>query len=207
MVSFVELIPEARTDDSERRLIISDVTWDSYELILAKLEDNSHYRVTYLDETLEIVSPSKKHENVKSRIGFLIEFYFCKKRIKHFSMGSTTVRNRLKKAGAEPDECYCFDNDEKEIPDLAVEVTITSGSIKKLETYSRLGVKEVWFWKKNKFSLYHLRGNDLQQFAENFGYEEIESSVFVPELNIEFLAECITVRDQVDAWEQFEQGI
>ena len=205
MVSFVELIPEARTDDSERRLIISDVTWDSYELILAKLEDNSHYRVTYLDETLEIVSPSKKHENVKSRIGFLIEFYFCKKRIKHFSMGSTTVRNRLKQAGAEPDECYSFDDDEKEIPDLAVEVTITSGSIKKLETYSRLGVKEVWFWKKNKFSLYYLR--DLQQFAENFGYEEIESSVLVPELNIKFLAECITIRDQVDAWEQFEQGI
>ena len=96
MVSFVELIPEARTDDSERRLIISDVTWDSYELILAKLEDNSHYRVTYLDETLEIVSPSKKHENVKSRIGFLIEFYFCKKRIKHFSMGSTTRQKSLK---------------------------------------------------------------------------------------------------------------
>ncbi|MEM6753621.1 MAG: Uma2 family endonuclease [Cyanobacteria bacterium P01_C01_bin.38] len=205
MVSFIELIPEARTDDSERRLIISDVTWDSYELILAKLEDNSHYRVTYLDETLEIVSPSKKHENVKSRIGFLIEFYFCKKRIKHFSMGSTTVRNRLKQAGAEPDECYSFDDDEKEIPDLAVEVTITSGSIKKLETYSRLGVKEVWFWKKNKFSLYYLR--DLQQFAPNFGYEEIESSVLVPELNIKFLAECITIRDQVDAWEQFEQGI
>ena len=205
MVSFIELIPEARTDDSERRLTISDVTWDSYELILAKLEDNSHYRVTYLDETLEIVSPSKKHENVKSRIGFLIEFYFCKKRIKHFSMGSTTVRNRLKQAGAEPDECYSFDDDEKDIPDLAVEVTITSGSIKKLETYSRLGVKEVWFWKKNKFSLYYLR--DLQQFAENFGYEEIESSVLVPELNIKFLAECITIRDQVDAWEQFEQGI
>lgn len=205
MVSFIELIPEARTDDSERRLTISDVTWDSYELILAKLEDNSHYRVTYLDETLEIVSPSKKHENVKSRIGFLIEFYFCKKRIKHFSMGSTTVRNRLKQAGAEPDECYSFDDDEKDIPDLAVEVTITSGSIKKLETYSRLGVKEVWFWKKNKFSLYYLR--DLQQFAPNFGYEEIESSVLVPELNIKFLAECITIRDQVDAWEQFEQGI
>ncbi|MEO0839822.1 MAG: Uma2 family endonuclease [Cyanobacteria bacterium J06641_2] len=205
MVSFIELIPETRTDDSERRLTISDVTWDSYELILAKLEDNSHYRVSYLDETLEIVSPSKKHENVKSRIGFLVEFYFVKKRINHFSMGSTTVRNRLKEAGAEPDECYSFDDDEKDIPDLAIEVTITSGSIKKLEIYSRLGVKEVWFWKKNKFSLYYLR--DLQQFAPNFGYEEIESSVLVPELNIEFLAECITIRDQVDAWEQFEKGI
>ena len=120
-------------------------------------------------------------------------------------MGSTTVRNRLKQAGVEPDECYCFDDDEKEIPDLAIEVTITSGSIKKLETYSRLGVKEVWFWKKNKFSLYYLR--DLKQFVENFGYEEIQSSEILPELNIAFLSECVTIPNQVDAWEQFEQGI
>ncbi len=112
---------------------------------------------------------------------------------------------RLKQAGAEPDECYCFDGDQKEIPDLTIEVTITSGSIKKLETYSRLGIKEVWFWKKNKFSVYYLR--DLQQFPEKFGYEEIESSELVPELNIEFLAECIAIRDQVESWLKFEQGI
>ena len=208
MVSFKELIEDSQetfASDPEERLTISGVSWESYEKLLAKLEDNSHYRVTYLDEILEIVSPSKKHENVKSRIGFLLEFYFCKKKINHFSMGSTTVRNRLKQAGVEPDECYCFDDDEKEIPDLAIEVTITSGSIKKLETYSRLGIKEVWFWKKNKFSLYYLR--DLKQFVENFGYEEIQSSELIPELNIAFLSECVTIPNQVDAWEQFEQGI
>lgn len=207
MVSFKELIEDSQetfASDPEERLTISGVSWESYEKLLAKLEDNSHYRVTYLDEILEIVSPSKKHENVKSRIGFLLEFYFCKKKINHFSMGSTTVRNRLKQAGVEPDECYSFDN-EKEIPDLAIEVTITSGSIKKLETYSRLGIKEVWFWKKNKFTLYYLR--DLKQFVENFGYEEIQSSELIPELNIAFLSECVTIPNQVDAWEQFEQGI
>ena len=50
MVSFKELIEDSKEtfgDSSERRLTISDVSWDSYELILAKLEDNSHYRVTY----------------------------------------------------------------------------------------------------------------------------------------------------------------
>ena len=59
MVSFKELIEDSKEtfgDSSERLLTISDVSWDSYELILAKLEDNSHYRVTYLDEVLEIVS-------------------------------------------------------------------------------------------------------------------------------------------------------
>ena len=208
MVSFKELIEDSQetfASDPEERLTISGVSWESYEKLLAKLEDNSHYRITYLDEILEIVSPSQKHETVKSRIGFLLEFYFCKKKINHFSMGSTTVRNRLKQVGAEPDECYCFDDNEKEIPDLAIEVTITSGSIKKLETYSRLGVKEVWFWKKNKFSLYYLR--DLKQFVENFGYEEIQSSELIPELNIAFLSECVTIPNQVDAWEQFEKGI
>ncbi|MEM9923202.1 MAG: Uma2 family endonuclease [Cyanobacteria bacterium P01_D01_bin.50] len=207
MVSFKELIEDSKEtfgDSSERRLTISDVSWETYELILAKLKENSHYRVTYLDEILEIVSPSKKHENVKSRIGFLLEFYFCKKKINHFSMGSTTVRNRLKQAGVEPDECYCI-GEEKEIPDLAIEVTITSGSIKKLETYSRLGVKEVWFWKKNKFSLYYL--HDLEELKNNFGYEEIQYSELVPELNIEFLSKCVTIPNQVDAWEQFEKEI
>ena len=121
-------------------------------------------------------------------------------------MGSTTVRNRLKQAGVEPDECYCI-GEKKDIPDLAIEVTITSGSIKKLETYRRLGVKEVWFWKDNQLNRYYLREENPQSFAQNYGYEQIQSSELVPELNIDFFTECIIIPDQVDAWEQFEQGI
>ncbi|MEC4812794.1 MAG: Uma2 family endonuclease [Scytonema sp. PMC 1069.18] len=209
MVSFKELIEETSdsfTDDFEERLTISGVSWESYEKLLTKLEDNSHYRVTYLDEILEIVSPSQKHETVKSRIGFLLEFYFCKKGIKHTPMGSTTVKNRLKKVGAEPDECYCI-GEKKDIPDLAIEVTITSGSIKKLETYRRLGVKEVWFWEDNQFKLFYLREGNSQSFPKTYGYEQIQSSELVPELNINFFTECVSVPDQVDAWRQFEQGI
>ena len=210
MVSLKELIEEPYpnfADDPEERLIVSGVSWQSYENLLAKLEENSHYRVSYLDEILEIVSPSQKHETVNSRIGFLLEFYFCKKKINHFSMGSTTVRNRLKQAGAEPDECYCFDDNEKEIPDLAIEVTITSGSIKKLETYSRLGVKEVWFWKKNHLQLFYLREENPIEFSQTYGYEEIESSKLIPQIDIGLLTECMLIPDQLDAIDQFQQGI
>ncbi|MEO0687013.1 MAG: Uma2 family endonuclease, partial [Cyanobacteria bacterium J06649_11] len=127
MVSLKELIEELEdfhADDPEERFSISLVSWDSYEKLLAKLEDNSHYRITYLDGILEIVSPSRKHEITKSRIGSLVKFYLFKKRIRHTPMGSTTVRNSFKKAGAEADECFCI-GEEKEIPDLAIEVTVT----------------------------------------------------------------------------------
>lgn len=61
--SLKELIDEPELtgiDDPEERFITSEVSWQQYEALLAKLEDNSHYRVTYLDGVLEIVSPSFK---------------------------------------------------------------------------------------------------------------------------------------------------
>lgn len=204
-----ELIDEpelAGIDDPEERFTTSGVSWQIYEALLAKLEDNSHYHLTYLDGVLEIVSPSARHEKLKKRLATLLEFYLIRKRIKHTPMGSTTVRNRLKRAGAEPDECYCI-GEEKNIPDLAIEVTITSGSIDKLETYRRLGVAEVWFWRNNRLKIYHLREETPTAFLATYGYEEIVSSELLPELSISLLEQCALISDQIQAIDEFEQGI
>ena len=187
--------------------VIQSVSWDSYETLLAKLEDNSHYRVSYLNEILEIVSPSRKHETTKSRLGDLVKFYFYKKRIKYIPMGSTTVKNRIKKAGAEPDECFSIGEEEKEIPDLALEIIITSGSFKKLETYRNLGVQEVWFWKKNQLSLFHLREETPIKFIEYYGYEKIIYSGIIPDINLDLLTECMLIPDQLEAIDKLDQGI
>ena len=59
-----ELIDEpelAGIDDPEERFTTSSVSWQIYEALLTKLENNSHYRITYLDGVLEIVSPSARH--------------------------------------------------------------------------------------------------------------------------------------------------
>jgi len=204
-----ELIDEpelAGIDDPEERFTTSSVSWQIYEALLTKLENNSHYRITYLDGVLEIVSPSARHEKLKKRLATLIEFYLIKKRIQHTPMGSTTIRNKLKKAGAEPDECYCI-GEEKNIPDLAIEVIITSGSIDKLETYRRLGVAEVWLWEINHLKLYHLREETPSVFLSNHGYEQINSSELLPELDISLLEQCALISDQIQAIDEFEQGI
>ena len=204
-----ELIDEpelAGIDDPEERFTTSSVSWQIYEALLTKLENNSHYRITYLDGVLEIVSPSARHEKLKKRLATLIEFYLIKKRIQHTPMGSTTIRNKLKKAGAEPDECYCI-GEEKNIPDLAIEVIITSGSIDKLETYRRLGVAEVWLWEINRLKLYHLREETPSVFLSTHGYEQIKSSELLPELDLSLLEQCALISDQIQAIDEFEKGI
>jgi Uma2 family endonuclease len=47
------------------------------------------------------------------------------------------------------DECYCIGT-EKEFPDIALEVIVTSGGVDNLEVYKRLGIKEVWFWQSDR---------------------------------------------------------
>lgn len=211
--SLKELIEEPELNnalDPEARFTSSDVSWQDYEGLLVKLEDNYHYRVTYLDGILEILSPSRKHESTKSRLASLIWLYLWKKQIQHFALGSTTFKNEAKKTGVEPDECYCI-GEEKDIPDLVIEVVVTSGSVSKLETYRRLGVSEVWFWQSNKLKIYHLKDYSLNEqanvFTDTYGYEEITRSEMLPQLDIALLVRCVLISDSIQAGNEFDRNL
>lgn len=138
---------DLQAEDPEERYMLSGVSWQQYEELLEKLGDSPWYRVTYWEGVLEIMAPSRKHDRSKTDIGMLLEAYFQEARIRFWGLGSTTFRQQKQQSGTEPDECYCLGS-EKEFPDLAVEVVVTSGSIDKLEVYRRLNVLEVWFWKQ-----------------------------------------------------------
>jgi len=207
--SLKELFNEAEladADDPEERFISSGVRWQMYEALLVKLEDNFHYRVTYLDEILEIVSPSIRHESIKKRLAILLERYLYKRRIQFKPMGSSTIKKQLLKAGAEPDKSSCI-GEAKNIPDLAIEVTVTSGSIDKLEIYRRLGVAEVWFWESSTLKLYRKREEEPLKFLQTNGYEQIDTSQVLPELNIYLVEKCTLISDDIQAIEEFEQGM
>ena len=83
----------------------------------------------------------------------------------------------------------------KEIPDLAIEVVLSSGvvdklAVDKLAIYEGLGVAEIWVREAQKFTLYHLRPD---------GYEQITASELLPECDINLLAQHIQPQDQFDA--------
>jgi Uma2 family endonuclease len=191
-------------EDPEERFITSGVSWDSYQALLTKLADRSHYRIIYLSGVLEIVSPSIRHEKVKKNLAMLLEHYFYRQRINCIPMGSTTFKDRAQQVGAEPDECYCI-NVEKSIPDLAIEVNITSGSIDKLEIYGRLGIREVWLWKNNELSLYHLRST-TNRFNDTYGYECIVTSELLPGLDIALLSRCALITNSLQCLDEFDRS-
>ena len=179
----------------EEKYIISSITWQAYESLLSALGNSSGYRVAYLLETLEIMSPSRSHELDKKAIARLLEAYLEEKRIRFWGLGSTTLKNKDKQAGKEPDECYCISTD-KEIPDLAIEVVYTSGGVDTLKIYQRLGIREVWFCQNNEFAIYCLENDNYQQ-----------QSKLLPDLDLTLFAQYVVIQDPLDAIVQWRKAI
>jgi len=206
MVLLNNLTQRLQADNPEEKWIVTGVSWQQYEALIADLGDNSGYRVAYLDldGVLEIVSPSRHHERGKTRIGDLLLIYFLETDTEYFPTGSTTFRKEDNQAGGEPDESYCIGT-EKDFPDLAIEVIVTSGGINRLGLYRRLGVREVWFWQNESSFLDYLREELPFQFQQTSGYERIERSEILPNLNINLLAECLLNSNPLAAAKEVRQ--
>jgi len=157
---------------------LSDVSWEDYERLLAMRGDHSAPRIAYLEGEVEIMSPSQTHEAIKSMIGCLVETYCLERDIPFSTFGSWTLQAQDRTRGAEPDECYVFGAAKAQRPHLAIEVVWTSGRIDKLEIYRRLGVAEVWYWRKGRIQPYCLHGER---------YVPVTASEVLPGLDLDLL--------------------
>lgn len=148
-----------RPEDEDHIIHLSGVSWEDYERVLAMRGDRSAPRIAYVEGDLEIMAPSRTHEDVKSTVARLVEVYCFEHEIRFTALGSWTLKDRTKKRGAEADECYQLgDGDPERPPELAIEVVWTHGRIDKLDIYRKLGVREVWYWRKGVITPYRLRG-------------------------------------------------
>jgi len=138
---------------------LGGLCWDDYQRLLQARGDRSGPRLAYLDGEIEFMSPSQTHEAIKSVIGCLVEVYCLENDIPFATLGSWTLEAADRSRGLEPDECYQFDTKRTSAPpQLAIEVIWTSGGIDKLEIYRKLGVSEVWIWRRGRLQPYCLRG-------------------------------------------------
>lgn len=168
----------------EQHLVYGGITWQQFKLIQAGFAESPGIKLFYYDGEIEIFMPGREHELFSRFIGFLIELFCLENNIEFEPTGSMT-QEREGEVSAQADESYCFGTS-KPIPDLAIEVVITSGSPKKLQRYQALGVPEVWFWQDGLFSLYRLRSE---------GYEKISRSEIaeLSTLDIDLLARCVLI--------------
>jgi Uma2 family endonuclease len=184
---------------ADQRLVMYGVPWAHYEAQLALRGESAVPRMAYLEGALELMSPSKDHERIKSFIGRLLEAYALARGIDLSPYGAWTLKGAPQAAGAEPDECYIVGSDQaKEVPDLAIEVVWTGGGIDKLEIYRRLGVAEVWIWKGDRIDIYVARGGRYQRAAR---------SRLLPRLDLALLASFLDRPTALQAVKAFTEAL
>jgi Uma2 family endonuclease len=184
---------------ADERIVLHNVPWSHFEVQLAMRGDASVPRMAYLDGALELMSPSKGHERTKSYLGRLVEVFALERDIMLSPYGAWTLKGAPELAGAEPDECYIIGPDQdKERPDLVIEVVWTSGSLDKLEIYRRLKISEVWIWRDDALSVHALSDGR---------YQRVERSAVLPALDLALLCSFLDRRSATEAMRAFRDAL
>ena len=182
----------------EKLVTVADVSWEEFKAIEAQLKDNRNVRLSYLSGILEIMSPiGEKHEYVKRTLSYLLEAYMRELGIRFYGRGGFTLEEPGYASGT-PDESYCIGNN-KETPDIVIEVIVTSGTINRKELYKPKKVPEDWFWKSDQIKIFRLNAGGE--------YEQVNRSSFFPNLDPALLLQYIGHPDQYDAVAEFVQAI
>ncbi|MGQ0508675.1 MAG: Uma2 family endonuclease [Myxococcaceae bacterium] len=190
--------PEIELDSIDQRVYMN-LRWEQFEAFLRARGDTSANRIAYLDGVLEIMSPSDNHEVIKKNIARLLEAWALREDVELEGYGSWTLKQRRKKSGVEPDECY-FRGPRagRKVPDLALEVVWTTGGTDKLEIYRRLGTREVWIWEAGAIRVFCLGAS---------GYTRFTRSSVLPELDVRLLSRYCTRPDQHRAVKAFLRAL
>jgi len=154
----------------EPSVVLENVSWRTYENLLADLADSSAPRLTYDRGVLEIMSPSAEHERLNRTLALLVEVVAEELAIEIENLGSTTFRREDLERGFEPDSCFYVRNVDRirgknhldlrvdPPPDIAIEIDITSSSIDKMSIYAQLGVPELWRYDRTTLQIACLEG-------------------------------------------------
>ena len=179
-------------------LRLEDVGWDEYEALISALEAKPNLRLTYRQGTLEIMSPSKLHESLKTFITRLLQVLSEVCEVELETCGSTTYKDQPKGQGTEPDECVYVGQPERILgkdritlgvdptPEIMIEIDVTHGSDSKLTIYEDYGVPEVWHYSKSRMRIFELTAQE---------YKEMDRSRYFPSLTSDQLTEFMNRKE------------
>lgn len=203
---------------AEARVVLPNVSWDTYERLLTDLSDCSVPHLTYDQGRLEIMGPTAKHEQVNRNIERLVTITTLEMNVEVRSLGSTTFKREDIARGFEPDSCFYVQNElairgKEELdllvdppPDIIFEVDITGSSINKRALIAHFAVPEVWCYHDENIELLNL---------VNGAYVKNERSSILPFLTAkvltDFIAESLTLSGlqwmkKVRDWAQQEKA-
>lgn len=199
-------------DGVSRTILISDVSWEEYEFYLEIFAERAGWRLAYDGGKLEFTPPTPKHEEYSFSFHNFVLAYCEFFDLNLEGRGSTTFRSKSLKKGVEPDECFyiqsaeniigkTFPKGEFPMPDVAVEIDITTESLDKFPIYAALEVPELWVYDGENLAFYEL---------ENENYHQIPHSRALPQLSAKELERFLEIskkQGQTAALKSFRQSL
>ena len=164
---------------AESRTLVESVRWETY-VALADDRRGSVPRMTYDQGRMELMSPHKEHENLKTLFGRLVAAYAEAHDIDIVSVASTTFRRQDLGRGFEADESYYIQHADavrakEQIdlavdppPDLVIEIELTSSALRKLDLFAAMGVPEIWRHDGSQFRIFRLEGDSYAEHDRSF---------------------------------------
>lgn len=169
---------------AEQKVILSGVSWETYQRLLNEQQDHSGARFTYDRGSLQIMVLYARHEHPNRTLALLVEVLAEEWGINVYALGSTTFQREDLLKGFEPDTCFYVAHASavlgREVdlaldppPDLIIEVDITSPSLPRFPIFAAFGVPEVWRYDGARVTIFRL---------ESQRYVEAEHSTALPPL-------------------------
>ncbi|MEM9212974.1 MAG: Uma2 family endonuclease [Cyanobacteria bacterium P01_F01_bin.150] len=167
MVNVVSRVKNSQPDNEfspQAFVVLQNISWPTYQALLADMGEHRAARLTYCCGTLEIKMPSKLHELINRLLERIIATLTEELGLDIVPLGSTRFDAEESEQGVEPDSCFyiqhanCVEPDDiappQDIPpDLVVEVDITSSSKSRLLVYQMMGVPEVWRYNRQEIKI------------------------------------------------------
>ncbi len=174
--------------ESDARIILQDVSWRTYESLLADYDGRPGMRLNYDRGVLEILSPiSEEHELYNRLLAFLAETVAEATGLEYRSSGAATFKREDLQRGLEPDSCYYLQNEPRvrgnlhldltvdPPPDLAIEVDITHTSLEKLGLYAAMGVPEVWIYDGQQVSIFWRSDDGMAPMSSSRAFPRVQA--------------------------------
>src|SRR5262245_20806696 len=182
-------------------VVLRNVSWETFERLLADHQDSAGVRLYYDNGMLEIKVPSAKHEEPNRTLALLIEVLAEEMNLDLRRLGSTTFKRYDLLKGFEPDSSFYIQNAEaitgKDTldlmidppPDLIIEVDITSDSLDKFPIFAGLGIPEVWRCNDEMVTIYKLEGDSYVTAEHSRTFPSLTG-----ELATQFLVESVQIK-------------
>lgn len=189
----------------ETRMILENISWSTYQGLLADHPESANPRFTYDEGALEIMVLSAENEDSNRTLAALVEVLAEEFDINLRRVGSNTFQREDLLKGFEPDSSFYFGEHARLVcgkkrldlaqdppPDLVIEIDVTNPSLPRFPIFAAVGVPEVWRFDDERVRFFTPAGD---------GYAEVEHSVALTPLTGEVATRFLRDNDEIDSTE------